>query len=150
MPAAASAMLLHDLAAGNPDLVVGGGDVDQVRSVDVDRQVGLAQLVGELVLDGFFQLCGSPRKNWIASAPAAAAASNGSAESTCAPIRAVWRAMRASLVTPVVDGHLLPLARRPRRCSVTEDCRPTLPAVGRQPVGQIRALGTIRVGLMSA
>jgi hypothetical protein len=39
-------VLLHDLAAGDSDLVVGAGDVDQIRRMHVDREVGGAQRIG--------------------------------------------------------------------------------------------------------
>src|SRR5919202_2050627 len=55
---------------------------------------------------GAFQPWGSPRKNWTASAPTAAACASGSAESTCAPTRTTPPGYAASAGLSVPAGRV--------------------------------------------
>src|SRR5919202_232160 len=55
---------------------------------------------------GAFQPWGSPRKNWTASAPTAAACASGSAESTCAPTRTTHSGYAASAGLSVPAGRV--------------------------------------------
>jgi hypothetical protein len=76
----------QDLAGRDADLVVGAGDVDDVRRVDVEVQVAGA-VPQRLGTTAFFQLCGSPRNVCTRSASRARPCSSGSDWSTWAPIR---------------------------------------------------------------
>src|SRR5580692_11530889 len=88
---------------------------------------------------GPFQPCGSPRKNWTASASMACACARGSPSCRCAPIRVICRAYRPR---PTARAHGAPGRRRVRRqimitktmgrprCLRSEDCRNALDQEG--------------------
>ena len=118
-------LLAEQLAAGDPDPVVGGRHVDAVRSVDEDvdaapRRTRRAARPGSPGKVGAFQPCGSPRKNWATSASQEVARGERVAAVHVGPDPRHPPSLEASGAPCAAAGRPAPPPRGGGRCASTD------------------------------